>query len=104
MSLLKPVSISKRILENKTNILNIPLRFVNFKRTKVITVTEIARMVRNPVFIPKIKKREDAISPACAVGRLNRSIFSGDAKRGTLKTALTKNKINSVIDTVLTWF
>jgi intracellular septation protein A len=36
--------------------------WVNFNKTKVIKVTEIARTVRNPVFIPKIRKKSDVIS------------------------------------------
>lgn len=66
--------------------------YVNFKRMKVITVTEIANTVRNPVFIPKIKKRMEVISPGLPADKLKRSIFSGEAKRGTLKTAFAKNK------------
>lgn len=73
---------------------------MNFKITKVITVTEIASTVKNPVFIPKIRNKTDAISPGLPVVRLESSIFSGDAKRGTLKIAFTKNKTNNVIDTV----
>ena len=100
VNLLRAVITSKRTLENKTNIFANPLRFVNFKRTKVITVTEIAKMVRKPVFIPKIKKSDETISPVFVAGKLNKSIFSGDANLGTLKTAFAKNKKNSVIDTV----
>ncbi len=104
MSLLKPVSKSKRILENKTNIFAAPPRFVNFKRTKVITVTEIAKIVRKPVFIPKIKNSDDAISPVFPAGKLKRSIFSGDANLGTLKIAFARNKKNNVTETVFRWF
>jgi len=64
---------------------------VYFKRTKVITVTEIASTVRNPVFIPKIKKIEEITSPVLPAETLERSIFSVEAKRGTLKIAFTKN-------------
>ncbi len=77
---------------------------MNFKRTKVITVTEIASTVRNPVFIPKIKKRIEATSPGLFADKFESSIFSGDAKRGTLKIAFAKNMINKVIDTVFRWF
>ena len=77
---------------------------VYFKRTKVITVTEIARTVRNPVFIPKIKKTEEIISLVLPADTVERSIFSVDAKRGTLKSAFTKNTINREIDTVFRWF
>ena len=78
--------------------------FVNFKTTKVITVTEIASTVRNPVFIPKIKKRIDATSDGLFADKLERVIFSGDANRGTLKIAFAKNMINKEIDTVFTRF
>jgi len=33
-----------------------------------------------------------------------RMILSGDAKRGTLKIAFTRNKKNKDIETVFTWF
>ena len=75
---------------------------MNFSRTKVITVTEIASTVRNPVFIPNIKNRTDAASVEPFVNKLERSIFSGDAKRGTLKIAFIKNITNRDTDTVLT--
>ncbi len=78
--------------------------FVYFKRTKVITVTEMASTVRNPVFIPKIKKSEETISLALPADKFERSIFSGEEKRGTLKIAFAKNMINKVIDTVFRWF
>ena len=102
MNLLTPVNINKPALKKKTNALVIPLRFVNFNTTKLITVTEIANTVRNPVFIPKIKKRPEAISPGLFADKFERLIFSGDAKRGTLKTAFIKNKTNIVTDTVFT--
>ncbi len=73
---------------------------VYFKRTNVITVTEIAKTVRNPVFIPKIKKIEEIISLVLPADILERSIFSGEEKRGTLKTAFIKNTINKEIDIV----
>jgi len=70
--------------------------------TKLMTVTDIANTVRNPVFIPKIKKSDENISSELITGKLNRSIFSGDSKRGTLKTALIRNNTNKVMETVLT--
>jgi len=70
--------------------------------TKLMTVTDIANTVRNPVFIPKIKKSDENISSELVTGKLNRSIFSGDSKRGTLKTALIRNNTNKVMETVLT--
>ncbi len=104
MNLLRPVSSSIRALKKKTNALAIPEISVYFKRTKVITVTEIASTVRNPVFIPKIKKIEDTTSPVLPADTLERSIFSGEEKRGTLKIAFVKNMINIVIETVFTRF
>ncbi len=104
MNLLIPVKINNNALKKKTNDFTIPLRFVNFKRTKVITVTEIARTVRNPVFIPKIKKSTEITSPGLLAETFERSIFSGEAKRGTLKIALIKNIINKETDTVFTRF
>jgi len=77
---------------------------VYFKRTKVITVTEIASTVRNPVFIPKIKKTEETTSPVLPADILDKSIFSGEEKRGTLKIAFARNMINKEIDTVFRWF
>ena len=94
MNLLRPVSSSIRALKRKTNAFAIPWIFVYFKRTKVITVTEIATTVRNPVFIPKIKKREEATSFALPADKFDRSIFSGEEKHGTLKIAFAKNMIN----------
>jgi hypothetical protein len=70
--------------------------------TKLMTVTDIVNTVRNPVFIPKIKKSDENISSELVTGKLNRSIFSGDSKRGTLKTALIRNNTNKVTETVLT--
>lgn len=102
MNLLRPVSNSIRALKMKTNAFDIPRIFVYFKRTKVITVKEIANTVRNPVFIPKIKKIEEVISPALPADKFERSIFSGEEKRGTLKIAFAKKMINKVIDTVFT--
>jgi len=102
VNLLIAVNISNMALEKKTNNFTIPCRFVNFKRTKVITVTEIARTVRNPVFIPKIKNRIETASLVLLADKLERSIFSGDAKRGTLKRAFIKNMTNKETDTVFT--
>ena len=101
VSLLKAVKESIKMLKKKTNPFVIPLMCVNFKITNVITVTEIAKIVRNPVFIPNIKKSNDAISPGLPAEMFVRSIFSGDANRGTLRIALIKNKINNEIETVL---
>lgn len=70
--------------------------------TKLMTVTDIVNTVRNPVFIPKIKKSDENTSSELVTGKLNRSIFSGDSKRGTLKTALIRNNTNKVMETVLT--
>lgn len=96
-----PVNINKRILKKKTKDFTIPLRFVNFNITKVITVTESARTVRNPVFIPKIKKSEERTSTGPFTDNSDKVIFSGDAKRGTLKIAFTKNIANKDKETVL---
>ena len=63
MNLLIPVKTNNNTLKNKTNDFTIPLIFVNFNKTKVITVTEIAKTVRKPVFIPKIKNIDDVNSP-----------------------------------------
>ncbi len=104
MNRLIPVNINNNALKNKTNDFTIPLIFVNFNKTKVITVTEIAKTVRNPVFIPKIKKIEDVSSTGPFADKFVKSIFSGDAKRGTLKTAFIKNNTNSEMDTVFRWF
>jgi len=104
VNLLSPVNNRIRILKKITNAFAIPWMSVYFKRTKVITVTEIASTVRNPVFIPKIKKIEEIISLVLPADTLERSIFSGEEKRGTLKIAFTKNTINREIDTVLIWF
>ena len=102
MNLLKAVKISSRALKKKTNAFTIPCISVNFKTTKVMTIIEIANTVRNPVFIPKIKNTEEITSPLLATDKLVKSIFVGDWKRGTLRTAFIKNKINNVNDTVFT--
>ena len=69
MNLLKAVKISKRALKKKTNPFTIPCKFVNFKITKVITIIEMPRTVRNPVFIPKIKNTEEITSPGLATDK-----------------------------------
>jgi len=102
VNLLIAVNINNSILKKNTNDLTIPLRFVNFKRTKVITVTEIARTVRNPVFIPNIKNNAAITSPGPLAETVDKSIFSGDAKRGTLKIAFIKKITNIETETVLT--
>ena len=100
MNLLIPVKINNKELKKKTNNFTTPLRLVNFKITKVITVTEIANTVRKPVFIPKIKNSTDANSAGLPADKLENSIFSGDANLGTLRIAFAKNKTKRVIDTV----
>ncbi|MFB5633024.1 MAG: hypothetical protein ACE5Q9_06835 [Nitrosopumilus sp.] len=95
-----PVKISNKELKKKTNSFTIPFRFVNFRMTKVITVTEIANTVRKPVFIPKIRNSIDANSAGLPADKLEMSIFSGEANLGTLRIAFAKNKTNKVIDTV----
>ncbi len=79
-----------------------PVRFVNFNTTKLITVTEIANTVKNPVFIPKIRKSTDTSSPGEFADKFDKLTFSGEANLGTLKIAFIKNKTNIVIDTVFT--
>ena len=102
VNLLMAVNINSKLLKKKTNSFTTPFRLVNFKRTKVITVTEIARTVRNPVFIPKIKNKIETNSPVLLADKSERTIFSGDAKRGTLKRAFIKNTTNKETDTVFT--
>ena len=102
MNLLKAVKSSNSALKKKTKPFTIPCKCVNFKMTKVITIIEIANTVRNPVFIPKIRNTEETTSPGLATDKFVKSIFSGDWKRGTLRTAFTKNKPNDVKDTVFT--
>ena len=68
-------------------------------------VTEIAKTAKKPVLIPNIRKSNDATSPllvACEIEE--RSIFSGDANRGTLKIAFARNRIKREIETFLTLF
>ena len=45
---------------------------------------------------------QETISPGLTTDKFVKSIFSGDWKRGTLRTAFTKNKPNNVKDTVFT--
>lgn len=104
VNLLIPVKINSNELKKKTNNFTIPFRFVNFKITKVITVTEIANTVRNPVFIPKIRNNTDANSAGLPADKFESWIFSGDANLGTLRIAFAKNKTKRVIDTVFRWF
>jgi hypothetical protein len=68
-------------------------------------VTEIANTAKNPVLIPKIRKIIDATSPLLVAWEIDeKSIFSGDANRGTLKSAFARNNTNSEIETFLTLF
>ena len=102
VNLLTAVNINRRALKKKTNALVIPFREVNLSTTKLSTVTEIANTVKNPVFMPKIKKSAEATSPGLFADKLERLTFSEEANLGTLKIAFIRNKINMVIDTVLT--
>jgi len=68
-------------------------------------VTEIAKTAKNPVFIPKIRKSNDKISPLLVAWEMDeKSIFSGDANLGTLRIAFTKNKTKREMDTFFTLF
>jgi hypothetical protein len=102
VNLLIPVIISKRELKKKTNNFSIPCMLVNLSNTKVITVTDMAITVRKPVFIPKIRNSIEITSVGLVADKFESSIFSGEAKRGTLKIAFIKNIVNKEIDTVLT--
>ena len=94
-----------KILTNTTKTFLPPLICVERKRINEITVTEIASTARNPVFTPNIVNIIDAISPELVISKIfDSSIFSGDANRGTLRTALIKNKKNSPADTNFAWF
>lgn len=77
---------------------------MNFNKTKVITVTDSAKTVRKPVLTPKIKNTIDVISKEEFDEIFVRSIFSGDANRGTLIIAFMRNKTNKEIETVFRWF
>jgi len=102
VNLLTAVNIKINALKKKTNPLVSTLRFVNFKTTKLITVTEIANTVRNSVFTPNIKKMKDVSSLGLFTDKLDMIIFLGEANLGTLNRAFIKNKINIVTDTVFT--
>ena len=67
-----------------------------------MTVTEIANTVKKPVFIPNTKNKNETTSPGPLADTFVKSIFSGDANRGTLKIALIKKITKSEIETVLT--
>lgn len=68
-------------------------------------VTEIARTAKKPVLIPKIRKINDATSPLLVAWEIEeRSIFSGDANRGTLKIAFARNRTKREIETFFTLF
>ncbi len=68
-------------------------------------VTEIAKTAKNPVFTPKIRKITDANSPKLASGGIDeKSIFSGDANRGTLSNAFARNSTNKEMETFFTLF
>ena len=105
MNLLIPVNTKISRLKKKTKPLEIPLMLVSFNKTNVIMVTEIANTAKNPVLIPKIRKIIDATSPLLVAWEIDeKSIFSGDANRGTLKSAFARNNTNSEIETFLTLF
>lgn len=103
MNLLRPVNSKISRLKKKTKILVAPWIGANFKSTNVITVTEIASTAKNPAFIPNTRKSKEVTSTGLSVAKmLERSIFSEDAKRGTLKIAFTRNKKNKDTETVFT--
>ena len=105
MNLLRPVNSKIRKLKKKTKILATPWIWVNFSSTNVIMVTEIASTAKNPAFNPNTRKIKDANSTGLPDWKiLEILIFSGDAKRGTLKIAFTRNKKNKDTETVFTWF
>ena len=105
MNRLMPVNNKISKLKNKTKTLVAPWIGANFNKTKVITVTEIARTTKNPTFIPNTRKSSEVISPGSFAWKiLEISILSGDAKRGTLKMAFARNRKNKEIETVFTWF
>ena len=56
MNRLIPVKNNNNTLKNKTNDFTIPRIFVNFNKTKVITVTEIAKTVKNQYTFQKSKR------------------------------------------------
>lgn len=105
MNLLNPVNTKINKLKKKTNPFAYPWRLVSFNTTRLIRVTDIASTAKKPVFIPKIKKIIDATSPLLVAWEIDeKSIFSGDAKRGTLKIAFARNITNKEIETFLTLF
>jgi hypothetical protein len=68
-----------------------------------MTVIEIASTAKKPAFIPNTRKSNDDNSSGLPDSKiLERLIFSGDAKRGTLNIAFTRNKKNKDIETVFT--
>jgi hypothetical protein len=93
------------MLKKKTKTLATPWMLVIFSKTKVIMVTEIARTAKNPVLTPKIRKIIDANSGKLAPEGIDeKSIFSGDANRGTLKIAFARNNTNKETETFFTLF
>lgn len=103
VNLLIPVSAKINALKKKTNHFTAPCMCVNFSKTNVIMVIEIASTVKNPVFTPKRRKSNEANSPGLPVWSIaDSSIFSEDAKRGTLRRALIKNSTKRETDTVFT--
>ena len=105
MNLLIPVNTKIRMLKKKTNPFEIPEILVNFSKTNVMIVTEIAKTAKKPVLIPRIRKIIEATSPVLVAWEIDeKSIFSGDANRGTLKRAFARNKTNREIETFLTLF
>lgn len=105
MNLLNPVNNKISRLKKKTNHFEIPCMWVSFSKTKVMIVTDIANTAKNPVLIPSIRKIIDAASPVLVAWEIDeKSIFSGDAKRGTLKMAFARNIINKEIETFFTLF
>ena len=104
MKRLITVRINNNAVKKKTKDFVIPRICVNLSKTKVMTVTEMAKIVRNPVFMPKIRKRTEKKSPEPEEDRLSKLIFSGEAKRGTLNIAFAKKSANKVNETVLRWF
>ena len=71
------MNINNKLLKKKTNPFTIPCKFVTFKITKVITMIEKASTVKNPVFIPKIKKTVETNSFGFVTAKFVISIFQG---------------------------
>ena len=66
-----------------------------------MTVTEIASTAKNPALTPNTRKTNDPNSPEVLASKtLDRSIFAGDAKRGTLKIAFARNRKNKDTETI----